>query len=61
MNEYFECAGCGCSFDLSNEHETEVLAKHNKGEYPCETFNWFCDNFGAVADCHCADCLELEY
>jgi hypothetical protein len=58
MNEYFECAGCGSSFDLSNEHETEVLAKHNKGELRCETFTWFCDNYGSVANCDCSECSE---
>jgi hypothetical protein len=55
----YECAGCGCSFDLSNEHETDILEKHNKGVYPCETFNIFCENFGSVADCRCGECLDL--
>ncbi len=54
----FECGGCGCSFDLDNKHERKILKKHNKGIYPCETFDWFCDNYGAVKGCKCESCLE---
>jgi hypothetical protein len=58
MSKYFECGGCGSSFDLNNQHEVEVLQKHDNNELPCETFTWFCDNFGAVVDCGCSECNE---
>jgi hypothetical protein len=54
----FECGGCGCSFDTTNNAEKEILAKHDSGEYPCEKFDWFCDNYGSVENCQCESCLE---
>ncbi len=56
----FECGGCGCSFDLDNKKERQILKKHNEGVYPCETFNWFCNSFGSRPDCRCGECVESD-
>jgi hypothetical protein len=53
QDKFITCGGCGSSFDSTNNHEAELYKNHN-----CETFDAFCDNYGAVENCDCGSCKE---